>query len=257
MSLTSGISKRYKQLFILDDDGIRRIEGVLTKASTTYSEPLKITYHVEREDDRFFETHDIADVLADPNVKDKRIKLVGIELRKESSLELAGPKEADGVAWIVFNKDEPPFQTPDVRIKVSSPDKTWALMLADELDPQISRLFKIKPFPSWIFLLFAPMFGLIFYRLSLYLGFLNPKTLIHGILSTILFILVLWGIRLYNHVSEDRLWISKFFHSEPVFLWGDELSTFHEKENLKKNIFWGVIVAFIISVLASLFTLLI
>ena len=31
LALASGIYKRYKKLFIVDDDGLRRIEGVLLK----------------------------------------------------------------------------------------------------------------------------------------------------------------------------------------------------------------------------------
>lgn len=254
MSLSSGIAKRFKQLFVLDDDGLRRIEGVLSKAAQGYSEPLKITYHVEREDDRFFETHELDEVLADPNVRERRIKLVGIELRKASSLQ--SDEEKNPVAWIIFDKDEPPFQQPDVRVQISSPDKTWALMLADELEPQITRLFKIKRFPIWVIYLFAPIFGLIAYRVSTYIGNVSPRTVFHGFLGIAVYMLAMIGIRSYSRISEKKSWLVKHLAADSIFLWGEEIAAFNERETMKRNLFWVVIVGFFVSFFASIASLL-
>ena len=142
----------------------------MVKATSTYSEELKVTFHVEREDDRFYETHDLDEVLADPNIAGHSIQLLGIELRKASSLAQPQGPDVDLVAWIVFDKDSAPFQTPNVKLRVSSPDKTWALMLADEIEPQLVRLFRAKAFQNWIFFLFAPLLGLAVYRASTSLG---------------------------------------------------------------------------------------
>lgn len=256
MSLSSGIAKRFKQLFVLDDDGLRRIEGILNKAAQSYSEPLKVTYHVEREDDRFFETHELDDVLADPNVRGRRIKLIGIELRKVSSLQGDDEKGEGRVALIVFDKDEPPFQEPDIRVRISSPDKTWALMLADEVEPQLTRLFKIKRFPIWVFYLFAPIFGLVVYRSSVYFGNASPRTVLHGLLGIATFALGVIGTRAYGRLSENKSWLAKHFAAEPIFLWGEEVTAYNERETIKKNIFWVVIVGFFVSFVASIATLL-
>lgn len=256
MSLSSGITKRYKQLFLLDEDGLRRIEAVLNKASTTSVDKLKIIYHVEREDDRFYQTHEISEVLADPNVPTKSIRLVAIELRKEEVSDSNKTNEKDPVVTIIFNKDKPPFQSPEVRLRISCPDKTWALMLADELEPQITRLFKIKKFPFWSFYLFTPLFGLLSYRLSTYLEYTFTENINHTLAGALLYLLILWAISVYNKFADKRLRITNCFHSEPSFMWGEEVAVYQSKERLKNNLFWGVIVAFIVSISVSVISLL-
>ena len=257
MTLSSGISKRFKQPFVLDDDGLRRIEGVLTKAASTYIEPLAVTYHAQREDDRFYETHDIDEVLADPNVKHRRIRLLGIELRKKSSLNTDDPKDGDRVAWIVFDKDQPPIPDPDVRIRIRSPEKTWALMLADDLEPQVIRLHRSKGFPTWILFTFAPILGLIFYKISFTLGTTGPRLFLHFGFGVMAYMIGLATIALFNGVKHDHFVVSKFLAPEYVFLWGDELTSFAERESLRKNLFWVVLVGFFVSLFAGVATLLI
>lgn len=256
MALASGISKRYKNLFILDEDGLRRIEGVLVKAASTYPEPLTVTYHVRREDDRFYETHNIDEVLTDPNVSGRRIKLLGIELRKTSSLTDQKDDDTNPIAWVVFNKDEPPFEVPDVRVRISCSDKTWALMLADELEPQLTRLFKVKKFPSWVFILFTPIITLVAYRASSWLGFEDKEAITHAKLTAIFYILAILVFYLHYRTSERKIRALSITASEPVFLWGEEISAFIDREAIKKNIFWVLIVGFIVSFIAGAITLL-
>jgi hypothetical protein len=162
--LKAGIFKRYKKLFIIDENGLRRIEGVMVQAASAYSEPLTITYRVQREDARFYETHNIDDVLTDPNVSERRINLLSIELRRTSGLNNLESHDLDPVVWVIFDKDDRPFQTSQVKVSISCPDKTWALMLADELEPQITRLFKVKKFPVWVISLLPLILTLIVYR---------------------------------------------------------------------------------------------
>ena len=256
MALASGIYKRYKKLFALDDDGLRRIEGILKKAATAYSEPLSVTFHVQREDDRFYETESIDEVLSDPNLPERRIQLLGIELRKTAASQDAKEREQDKVAWVVFDKDRPPARDPDVLVRISSPDKTWALMLTDELEPQITRLFKVKTFPNWVFLLFAPIFALVGFRFSVWSGTPMPRPLSHAILAAggyIALVLLLMG---HTAVAEKQFRLLRIFTSEPLFLWGEEIAHAAERETLKKNILWAVVVGFIVSLAAGIIPLL-
>jgi hypothetical protein len=247
MALESGIAKRFKKAFVLDEDGLRRLEGVLTKAITTYPEPLTITFRVEREDDRFFETHSIDEVLADPNIDNRSIRLLALELRAEWL----------AVAEIRFDKDRPPFQEPDVKFHISCPDKTWALMLADEIEPQLTRLFKAKPFPKWIFFLFTPLIGLAAYRLSTYLGMGSLSSSSDAIIVMFCFLVLLLSLNTANALASRKLWLFKLITAEPVFLWGEQLTTFNDRESLRKNLFWSVLVGFFVSLIAGFATLLV
>lgn len=256
MALASGIYKRYKKLFSLDDDGLRRIEGVLKKAALSYSEPLSVIFHVRREDHRFYESESVDEVLSDPNVPEHRIRMLGIELRKTATLQDPHEQDQDKVAWILFDKDEPPFQIPDVTVRISSPDKTWALLLADELEPQITRLFKVKEFPNWVFLLFAPIVALVGYRISTWAGNPMPRSLSHAAWSAggyASFVLVLMA---HTAIAEKQFKLLRTLSSEPLFLWGEEISHAADREALRKNIFWVVIVGFLVSLVAGVVPLL-
>jgi hypothetical protein len=256
LTLASGIYKRYKQLFALDDDGLRRIEGILKKAAANYSEPLTVTFHVQREDDRFYETESIDEILSDPNLPEHRIRLLGIELRKTAALKEVKDRDQDKVAWIVFDKDEPPVQQPDVRIRISSPDKTWALMLADELEPQVTRLFKIKTFPNWIFLLFAPVIAMIGFRLSVWAGLPPPQPWKNGLWTAGGYIAIVLLLMAHTAIAEKKFRWLRIFASEPLFRWGEEISHAAERESLRRNIWWVVIVGFVVSLAAGFVPLL-
>lgn len=256
MALASGIYKRYKKLFALDDDGLRRIEGVLKKAAASYSEPLTVVFHVQREDDRFYETESVDEVLSDPNVPEKRVRLLGIELRQTAALNDPKEQDQDRVAWVLFDKDEPPFQEPSARIRISSPDKTWALLLADELEPQVTRLFKVKKFPNWVFLLFTPIFALIGYRASTWLGYLMPENLRHGVWTGLGFCAFIALLMAHTAIAEKKFKLVRILSSEPIFLWGEEISHSEDRETLRKNIFWVIVIGFIVSVLAGFVPLL-
>lgn len=256
MALASGIYKRYKKLFALDDDGLRRIEGVMKKAASGYSEPLTVTFHVEREDDRFYESVSVDEVLSDPNVREHRIRLLVIELRKTATLSESKDREFDKVAWVVFDKDEPPVQKPEVRVYISSPDKTWALLLADELEPQVTRLFKVKEFPNWVFILFAPIFMLFGYKVSMMLGYSAPRALGYAVVVGVTCVSIVLLLMVHTTIAEKKFILLRTVSSESLFLWGEEVSQVADRETLRKNVLWVVIIGFLVSLTAGLVPLL-
>lgn len=54
------------------------------------------------------------------------------------------------------------------------------------------------------------------------------------------------------YMREEFAWINKWLGPETVFLWGEEEKKFPEREQTRRNLFWGVVVAFIVSLIASL-----
>lgn len=255
MELSSGIQKQFKKLFVLDEDGLRRIEGVLSKASSTYKDKLEVVFHVKREDDRFYETHSIDDVLLDPNVRERRIRLLAVELR---STALESKETQDNrIAWVVFDKDQPPMQRPRVRIRIACADKTWALLLADELEPQIERLFRIKAFPTKVFLLAAPIVGLITYRIAKHFGATLSEGVGSGAVATGIVAFTYAFLGFYVHyIAESPPPMFRRLLDEPVFLWGDEAAAFAERETFRRNVVWVVGIGFIVSLGAGIATLL-
>lgn len=85
MKLSSGISKELKKQFVLDEDALIRIQGVLDKAAKSLQSDVQVVFRVEREDDRFYETANLEDVLSDPNIFGKKVTLIGIEIRENKA----------------------------------------------------------------------------------------------------------------------------------------------------------------------------
>ena len=255
MSLSSGISKKFKNRFLLEEDDLRRIEGVLVKAQSNYEEPLLLAYHVEREDDRFFQTHEIDEVLADPNVKQRRITVIGIVLESLSQSFPSGAR-AERVVSIWFNADEHDgYFSPPVEIRISSPNKTWALLLADELEPQIIRTFKVKSLPVWTLLLPAVLLAYGIYKSTITLGVPPAKSLILSILGTVFIASLISVFTFLSRANAVTPWLYKSFSGSSHFLWGDEPFSYAKREKLRSNLFWSIFIGFFVSLLAGIATL--
>lgn len=253
MNLTSGLSKRYKKSFVLDEDGIRRIHGVLAKAAKDVTFPASVVFHVEREDDRYYETTDIDEVLSDPNIPGKRVTLVGIELRPATPEPEKPSLHSDWKAMVIYSlrEKEGPFPDPDeVRVRIATHDKNWALLLADEIEPQVQRTFKAKATPRWLLLLFVLPFVPLVWRCSQVV----PSTLVKSLSGPLAVMVFTLGFLTYFVSRISRTgprWFARLFGPESTFMWGEECQSYLSREQTRRNIQWTVIVAFFISALAG------
>ncbi len=246
MKLQSGLKKRYRKCFILDEDGLRRIEGVLREAQSKLDTESKIVFRIERTDDRFYETESIDEVLTDPNVKDRKVSLLNISLRIQSD-HTNSDSDFKSIVAIEFEDDNSPyFFRCDIFFKIVSEDKTWALLLADELEPQVSRVIKATQTPRWILYLYTIPLGVLALKLSRLFD-----------LSTSLLLLVFFCListyllsKMLSFTSNPK-WFTKYFGPESVFLWGDEVEEYLTRSKTRQNLFWVVIVGFLVSFAAS------
>lgn len=252
MKLTSGISKRYKQSFILDEDTIRRIHALLDKSAKDLPFPAKVVFHVEREDNRYYETANIDEVLSDPNILGKRITILGIELRSDvQGQEATNLHSEDWNVTVAFklHEIEGPFPEPDeARLRIATHDKNWALLLADELEPQIQRTFKTRQTPRWLLLLTAiPLLFLIIKSTRetfKSFEFFRPAGPLIIALILLLFVML--------RFIDKPLWFFRMFGPEAAFLWGEEAQSYNDREQTRRNIQWGIIVAFLVSFVSSI-----
>ncbi|OYV07062.1 MAG: hypothetical protein CFE26_02990 [Verrucomicrobiales bacterium VVV1] len=241
--LKSGIKKTYSKRFILSEEALRLIEGVLKRHQRDYSGELVLIYTVYREDERFFQTENIDDVLADPNIGDKKIKRLRLVLReaKESPLE----NDYNDVVDLEFQRHlGSSFFEEDVQLSVASSDRTWSLTLADELEPQIERTFKAgKISIIWLFFIFSPPVVTLCLRSKVDL---EISSWLAGISTTgvLLMTLTLTNTML-NRVK------SRILGPEAGFIWGDEAHEYTKRQQLRSTVFWTVIVGVIVSFLSS------
>ena len=253
MALSSGIFKKYKKKFVLDEDGLRRVEAVLLKAIDEQESPLELLYRVEREDDRFYETHNVADVLGDANIIGKKVKSLGIELVEKGKTNVHSEEEKETFVRIIFDKEiDPPYFSRDVIVQVSSVNRTWALMLADELETQISRLFKVKTTPKWVLSLVFVLFILLFYKIGEFTSGAEFEPQKNALRSTVSVALGAILTYLVSRIMPLPRWARTIIGAQSVFLWGEEESEYADRERLRRNIQWTIVGGFIASFLAGL-----
>ena len=232
-NLRSGIQTWFKKDFQLDEDGIRRIEGVLAAEIKTHPTPAIIVFHVQRSDDRFYETTNLDDVLNDPNVSDQSIRYCAIEVRENDPSAPAKPWERDWIVRIGFEK----AGKNKVMCRISTQDRTWALRLADQLEPQIERTFKShKTSDLWI-IVFVLVVAFLLDNLVSHSVLTSklPHSLASWLPTVIWIVCVFFGLAI---VSDRPSWVIKYFGPESAFLWGDEASSFIQRNETRKNIFW-------------------
>ena len=250
--LKSGIHKNFKKSFELEEDSIRRIAGILEKAAKEFGTSTSIVYYVYRKDDRFYETEELENVFSDANIRGKEICLFRIELRNTDPSRKPEPWDDDWIVAIIFD----PKEKEQVFLRIYSEKTNWALLLADELEPQIERTFKTNAVPDWIMLPFYFSLVVLGYR---WLNMLFSRGIFPGgiLYSLQAFIIILSLLLSFSTISKGKLranWLTKYLGPESVFLWGDQREIYLGRRQTRKNIFWTVIVGFLISITANIIT---
>lgn len=249
-NIRSGIHKRYEKAFKLDADTLQRITGLLEKYREELRCPNSIVFYVEREDNRYYETTEIENVLEDPNIDKKEIYYLSVDIRNSDPERRPQPWDRDFIVRINFHK----VRKTKVGIWIEAEDRTWALLLADELQPQVERSFKCTQIPNWLLVLFYISLG------SLVTIWLPRITGIHYVLDVLAenLALFLWpGIGIFCYLtykSKRPKWLAKIVGPEPVFLWGDQAEEYEKRERRRTNILWSVIITFAVSILANIAT---
>ncbi|HXU93899.1 MAG TPA: hypothetical protein VFP33_09610 [Gallionella sp.] len=248
MNLHSGVSRELEKFFILDEDGIRRIVGILEARAKDLSHPCAVVFHVRREDDRFYETTRLEDVLSDANTPGRRIQLLRIELRNADPNRTAQPLDGDWIVAVAFST-----KGNKQKIDVSSEDRNWALLLADEVEPQIVRTFVAKHIPTWLLIIFyiAITMGLISITNANTLGQFLPLSVIPTLKAVISMACIVLSAGTLE--PRNRL-IAKWVGPESSFHWGEQAASYNHREGIRQKLFWGVLVGFFLSVGATLYT---
>ena len=140
MSTRAGTYKEYKSNFHLDEGKLRKISDVVKNHASKLPNKTYINYRVNREDESFYDTSTIDEVLADDNTPGRSIKLIGIELNNtEESVERErhfGPEQRKALVIIIFDrfgKDE------KVMVSLTVPAK-WMASASASASPAHPRI---------------------------------------------------------------------------------------------------------------------
>src|SRR5215813_8309302 len=94
----------------------------------------------------------VDDVLSDHNLPHKRVVALSVELRRKGQPAL--PWEEDWIARVGFGAERRyrslPLEVNRVSFAIANPDRSWALLLADELEPQVVRTLRGPRIGGWL-----------------------------------------------------------------------------------------------------------
>lgn len=252
LELKSGIHKDFSKNFVLTENAVNRISQILKEASKNLEYESDIVYYVYKENNRFYETTKIEEVLSDPNIDRKEIKSFYIELRS-SDPERRPEKWQDD--WIVqvgfsrFHKDSP------IIFRIYGENKGWALLLADKLEPHVEATTVKNSISDFILIpLYASIAFLGFKSLSTQI--INTgisKPLLYAAQTIIIILFIILSFLTLNIGKARAAFLKKHFGPESVFLWGAQVTGYHNRQNIRNGIFWGVFVTFLVSLAVNAF----
>lgn len=249
--LKSGIRRDYLHSFELGEDSIRRIVEVLMRAAHDLSEAHAVVFYVHRDDDRFYETLDIEDVLKDPNVEGRFVSYFRIELRNVDPERVPSPWDEDWVVSLGFSrrvKDVP------VLLDIYHEHKGWALLLSDQLDEQVALTRVSNTVSDWLLVPFELSSAWVAYTLvGRAAGALGlPTAFGYAAQASVILAGLAGAFVTLDHGKTRAAFLRRFLGPESVFLWGAQAQLYTRRQARRSAVFWGVIVAFVVSLAANL-----
>ena len=138
----SGIIKNFQKNFILDETKLRKINDIIKQHSAKLAVKTYIKYRVILHDNTYYDTRNIEDVLQNDNIKDNPIARLLLMLIKEKD------KEEDIITSIDYALES--ITTANISFSITSEDKDWCSLFAQDLESQISRTLT-QYIPSFFF----------------------------------------------------------------------------------------------------------
>jgi len=251
LRLLSGYRIVKKHPFVVNPDDLRRVATVLQRAATKMPVSSSTVFGVVRADTRFYETTNIDEVFADPNVRGKHINWIKAEIRVTDAATVADRRGDSTLASVVFDANP----LPQVTIQAAADDRSWALAIADELEPQVERTVNSKTTPVWLLAILGFSLLLLLVRLRRQLP---AETIPRFILDMVAHPAV-WGVSIGLLLGSYRLWSQsdayrRLFGPVYGFAWGDYERVMSDWSRVRESVFWVVIVGLLVTIAGNLLT---
>lgn len=283
MSKKAGIYKEYLKNFKLDEPKLRKICDVMQTHSEKISEETYLHFYVSQEDNSFYETYDIEDIIKDDNVPGKSIRRLLISVVKGTvdDKEISdGKRQENTIAHCAFTRD----RYEKVSYSIQEKERAWCYLLADDLDSQIQRTLQ-KSFLTTVsglkidFSIFLILMALALLAFSFFGTRSEPLVPLDSIPTMTNEMILQTLIEHEVKTSMDVNWIAPLFMvsvavfmillqlnpisalikklNKSVFYWGDMKIDFDNFSAKVKRIKWGVGIAFFVSVSSGIIVALI
>lgn len=281
MSLT--VSKRFSNNFLLNEVSLRRIEQILKNRLGTLQHVEAVTYKVYRVDGVIYETPTIQKIIEEGNFEWQKIKEIVISVetsyRSEARFSLQIDFDYNGATMKAQGQDEDlvrlisneleQYISNEVCILRGLPDitlifagllgillivsMTWFVLFLVSMSKNPQQT--VNPLPEAKDLLKTnDMNEKLNYLISIQLRkdsssipLSSPtgRVILGGISLSFFLIVGLFSSNGIKKVLEPMFPIN-------VFLFGKEIDRFKRAKKLRQNMFWGVVIAFIVGVVSSL-----
>lgn len=259
--------------FLVNEGNLRRLNEVIKKRLSEGCRHDQITYTVFFNDNSNYVTKSFEVIVLEENSKNQKILGIDIKGRAEGLCE-------DGVPFSRFPKDssisvnlaKTIWSSDSMGFEIIGSDRDWVSLTSSDLNERLESMvlkFTLGPDLTSLVIIFLVLFPLIIVLMwkawiadeklkkekdASYLGnsfwrFLKREGLMLLVVGSpvwAFFLLIIWIIHLILSGYIER----NFFPST-VFYFGKQIEEYRDLEALRENIFWGVGVAGIVSVLVA------
>ena len=266
---SAGLFKSFNKTFTLDEGSLRKLNGTLKEYAQKLGTEYIVRFTAYRQDDSFYETEDVETILADENCKTRKIKRLLLRITKGGSPSVP-LKDDSSVTFVDFDMTD----SKPIRIQIRSENRDWCYLLLQDIEVTVEKvtqgrlsiLLRHPLFSLVLAIVVAIALPLFFYYSFGWLSYAQFKALkpasdpnfsiadayrslafqlrlVHIFLAAFVLLMLLVALRIDNLIK--RLSIG------PVFYWGDQIVACDRKRDILQKLFWGVIVALIITWLGA------
>lgn len=237
MKLKVNKSESYNWSIVVDEKELRRLDEIIKKAFNDSNEDAKLGYEIKCSDGSLIETDNIDEVVSEESSKNHQIQSI-----KVNAINPRVSKQID----ISFGY-KGLFEKP-VNYSIRGDSRDWVYLTASKIEERIKNLkewYSIIPAMSdslWILLITPLWFGIYLYLKYSTRTFVSTEIIF-------IYILAIGFLYLFNKLIVKG---HHFLFPSVVFKIGDGIKRYDDLVKLRGQIFWGVIVSLIVSIIASL-----
>ena len=249
--------------FLLDEEKLRKIVNIIEQRLLRTESQIPHSFKIFRADSYSYETKNLEDIIHEDNTNWKRIEKIEITANKGDGFNFRLVFSGEGTSICISgsNRDQVYLLFSDLREYLKN-EVNICMVIPKELDSFIYTFFPMLMFLALIFLIYKIDSSLptmeeirkttnsseLHEKLNFLIKYKSPETR-SAIRAFWPMALILVLVPIISILLKKYVYI--FFPSN-LFLIGVQKQRYERRRRICTNVFWGIIIAFIIGILAGL-----